>query len=515
MEQALEADSWKQSRLTWTFNSAFDLGDSTLRLAKRVSRLLLPTMSAKLRDCEEAKWRELCTRYLPIEDPDFTWRHSCRPSKNSPTQGWKIHISASILSATTIFESVASYLTSLGAFFKAPSTLDMLHQINSGTDYGYCQVGKFITIYTRSPEEARRLIPKLHRLTLGQPHPAIPFEESYRKNSCVFYRYGSFQILKVEGPHGQQLPAIRDPHGVLVPDNRYSESNRPSWVDPLFKTRVRSLERAHTDPKLSTYRIFQALKQRGKGGVYKAFNFNQNPPAICIVKEGRDGGETYWDGSDGRDFIRRERDVLKSLNDQGVRVPAIIDSFKIKRNEYLVTEFIAGRNLAEVLESRKNRLSVSQVLDYSIQLTNLLIQIHSAGWVWNDCKPENLIVTDNNTLIPVDFEGAYRGLPSTGRLWSTPAFGHSDPRKVLGHPTDIFALGTIIFFLLTARLHAMYPGLQISEFREGVPAGLSALVEDILNLKKQMELTRILRQLKTLATAKNEGKAYRASSVLL
>jgi hypothetical protein len=472
-------------------------------------------MSVKIRDCEEAKWRDLCTRYLPIEDPELSWRHSCRPSKTTPTQGWKIHISASILSANTIFETVAPYLTSLGAFFKAPSSLELLHQINAGTNFGYCQVGKFLTIYTRSPEEARRLIPKLHRLTLGQPHPSIPFEESYRENSCVFYRYGSFKILKVEGPNGQQLPAIRDPNGVLVPDNRYSDSNRPSWVDPLFKNHVRSSQRAHIDPKLSTYRIFQALKQRGKGGVYKAFDFNQNPPSICIVKEGRDCGETYWDGTDGRDFICRERDVLKSLHEQGVGVPGIIDSFKIKTNEYLVTEFIEGRNLAEILESRKTRLSVSQALDYSIQLTNLLIQIHSAGWVWNDCKPENLIVTTNDTLIPIDFEGAYCGLPSTGRLWATPAFGPSDPSKVLGYRTDIFGLGTIIFFLVTGRLHAMHPEKKISEFRKGVPAGLSVLVEDILNLKKQMELTTILRRLKTLAKAKHEGKAYRRFSVSL
>ena len=69
------------------------------------------------------EWQNLCTRYLPVIPEDSTWRFSRTVTADDPEQGWKIHVSATILSANKIFKKVAPFLHNLGILFKAPNSL--------------------------------------------------------------------------------------------------------------------------------------------------------------------------------------------------------------------------------------------------------------------------------------------------------------------------------------------------------------------------------------------------------
>lgn len=71
--------------------------------------------------CEQ--WREGCFRYLPVMEKDSIWRYSRLPSTNDPAQGWKLHISATILTANRVFARVAPFLQSYRALFKAPAVV--------------------------------------------------------------------------------------------------------------------------------------------------------------------------------------------------------------------------------------------------------------------------------------------------------------------------------------------------------------------------------------------------------
>lgn len=71
----------------------------------------------------EEKWQKLCKRYLPMELENSVWRFSRTITPDDPEQGWKIYISATILSADIIFEKVAPFLCHLGILFKAPGSL--------------------------------------------------------------------------------------------------------------------------------------------------------------------------------------------------------------------------------------------------------------------------------------------------------------------------------------------------------------------------------------------------------
>jgi serine/threonine protein kinase len=432
---------------------------------------------------ESGKWQLLCESYLPIVSEDSIWRYSRHNGPRDLPQGWKLHISATILNANNVFEAVAPLLRRSGILFKAPRSLTELARLNSGLDYGYSQVGKFITVYPRSVDEATKLVPRLHRLVRGMPAPAVPFDLKFKPNSPIYYRYGSFKNLEIRNPDGSRIPAIRDRKGKLVPDLRISETATPDWIAnpfPLTPLGKPSPERL----SLQSLVVIGALSQRGKGGVYKALDISVSPPRFCILKEGRRDGETGWDGRDGFARVKHEKKVLTSLRKAGIGVPHIYSSFSIGNNYYLVMEFIEGETLLSFLLRRQRRLPVAQATWFGLRLTELLSRVHAAGWAWRDCKPTNLILTREKGLRPIDFEGAARTGFRDPVPWSTRAFIHpSQLRQNTIAPQkydDSYSLGAVLYFLLSGRLPEAAALAPVETLRSRIPLSVVRLVAKLL-----------------------------------
>lgn len=436
-------------------------------------------------ELECLKWKKLSDRFLPVDSEDSIWRYSRASRKSDPDQGWKLHVSATIRSANKVFEAVAPYLRVRGVLFKAPRSLQELEKLNSGIYYGYSQVGKFITVYPRSAKQATSLARRLHLLSGKEPAPAVPFDFRFRSDSCIYYRYGSFQLIEIENPNGTRTPAMRDLQGNLIPDLRLAEKPHPAWVvNPFVNAEIEAKRLTEPGPLLTTFRAFQSLSQRGKGGVYKALDFSVQPPRLCLLKEGRGGGEVGWDGRDGHWLIENEEQVLTSLRATGMAVPAVYSSFALDGNFYLVTEFIEGETLQDFLSRQKRRLPLSRAMGFALQLAELLSQMHRAGWIWRDCKPANVIIARDGRLRPVDFEGACPIDGPDETVWSTPVFS---PRAVLdrtdathGQGADLYALGAVIYFLLSGRLPESANLVPVERVRKSVPRPVLDLVAELL-----------------------------------
>ncbi len=428
------------------------------------------------------RWQKLYSRYLPVTGKDSIWLYSRHPSANDPEQGWKLHVSATILSASDLFESVASFLQNHCALFKAPSSLQELGKINSGVEYGYSQIGKFITVYPQSDKEAVFFAENLNRLTRGIPAPIVPFDLRYNPGSCVYYRYGSFKSQEKENPDGTRIPAIVDPEGNFVPDFRDTDTAFPNWAANPFPSR--KPEPAESALK-KNFLVFRALVQRGKGGVYQALDLNANPPRLCLLKEGRRNGETCWDGDDGYRRIQNESRVLEVLHKAGVIVPKIYVAFESGENFYLATEFIAGDNFYEFLRKKRRRLSISKAIEFAIQISDLLTQIHSLGWSWRDCKPHNFIVTENNVLRPVDFEGACPINQLNLMPWSTPLFSRGELIEKISSQSsieaDLYALGVNIYFLFEGRLPEKTSHSTLEHTRRNLPPLVRSIIKNLLS----------------------------------
>ena len=413
-------------------------------MARLSSRLEQLNVSAR---ALRQEWQYLRDVYLPVRDPRSIWRLSRKHRRDDPSQGWKIHVSATILSACSIFRLVAPYLRRRGIMFKAPRSLAELHRLNTGIDYGFSQIGKFITIYPPSTDMAVVIASDLHRLTANFRGPVVPYDNRLRNNSCVYYRYGGFSKSTIMF-RGKEVEAIARPDGKLVQDRREPRTAVPPWlVDPFNPPPVL---RRTLGPLETNYRNYRALTQRGRGGVYYALDISSDRARPSIIKEGRRHGETDLLGRDGFDLIKQEARFLGSNAGKVAGLPRVITTFRADNCFYLVMEYIPGRTLQQMLAGQA-WMSFRRLLTYGLNVARIIAEIHDAGWAWLDCKPGNFLCQAGGKLRPVDFEGARR-LRSLD-LWPLRTTGYFRPewktRPPAPEQADLYMLGVSLAQLMT------------------------------------------------------------------
>lgn len=426
------------------------------------------------------RWSRLCDKYLPFRSESI-WCSSRLRKPDEPPQGWKLHISATVIQACDLFQAVAPFLTSRGVLFKAPESLKELVKINSGLDYGYCQVGKVFTIYPSTDEEAISLAHDLHNLTNEFIAITVPFDNQYRRNSSVFYRYGAFTgVLSYD--RNNLMPTIENSLGDSVVDDRYVAV--PEWLSDPFQADsdlAGNGQEVGETPLTTTYRVFAAITQRGKGGTYKAVDLGAGSPRLCVVKQGRRHGEVFWNNQDGYDLVEYEKNVLSTIGGAYQAVPRVYSSFESDGDFYLVIEYVEGKSLQDLIRFRTRRLPVRQILTIALGIGRIIAGIYKAGWVWNDCKPANLIVSKGNLLRPVDFENAY-ALDRSARFdWRSYGFSRSPKNESPRISPDWYAMGTVVYFLLTGVYYDAVAPVSISRLRKNVPTEVVELVESLLN----------------------------------
>jgi Lipopolysaccharide kinase (Kdo/WaaP) family len=417
------------------------------------------------------------TKHLPRSDGN--WSYSRPARADDPEQGWKLHISATILSAAEVFARAEPILRRKDALFKVPCRLELLRSLNSGLA-DFSQIGKFLTIYPRSNGEALELARELHRATHGLPGPRIPFDAQYRQKSLVYYRYGAFRRLVEDTPG-----FIRAPGGKRYRDKRAPGQAVPRWLeDPFQKSRQN-----HSKWRgLITHQLlaFKAKAQRGKGGVYEAMDLSVLPVRRVVIKEGRRHGETNWDGRDGHALIKHEARVLRELRKAGLPVPEIFQEFTKNGNRYLVLEQITGRPLLAVKRIQPANPSCRRAERILEQLGPMLSRMHAAGWTWRDCKPSHIFVW-RGTVRFIDFEGACR-IDQTGLLpWGSPDYtpppnrGHFSRRA--GTFEDDYALGVIAFQFLSGKFPPGSPRRRASIYKATrCPDSLRSRIESLLQV---------------------------------
>lgn len=157
----------------------------------------------------------------------------------------------------------------------------------------------------------------------------------------------------------------------------------------------------------------------------------------------------------------RERFVREAKAAARLKHPNILQIYGFSAPQdnvgYLATELIEGPTL-RTLDARDLRAYPELAAALVLIVARALRHAHEHGVVHRDIKPENIMVDRRGRPRLMDF-GLARLLDAstmtaTGSLMGSPA--HMAPEIVEGHPyderVDVFALGTVLYFLCTGRL---------------------------------------------------------------
>lgn len=225
--------------------------------------------------------------------------------------------------------------------------------------------------------------------------------------------------------------------------------------------------------QLGAYLIQRKIGEGGMAQVYKAYHARlRRDVAIKVILP------QVADKAGFRERFEREAQLVASLEHQ--HIVAVYDFGEIGNLTYLVMQYVGGGTLRDQLQGGRP-IQPRQATLCALQMARALHHAHLRGIVHRDVKPQNMLVSssDPNQLLLSDFGIAKLYLESrreailptiapgsAGNLASDPALTSADQmigtagymapeqinRKAVDARTDVYALGVVLFQMLTGQM---------------------------------------------------------------
>ena len=235
------------------------------------------------------------------------------------------------------------------------------------------------------------------------------------------------------------------------------------------------------------YELLELIGTGGMADVYKArcMLLNRNV-AIKILK----------------DEFKNDEEFLKRFNTEsqaaaGLSHNNIVSIYDVGTQgeiHYIVMEYVEGITLKAYLNEH-GPLPWDKAMDFATQIASALQHAHRKGIVHRDIKPQNILVTKDETLKVTDF-GIARAVSSVTMKVDDNSMGtahYCSPEQARGGYTDeksdIYSLGVVMYEMVTGRLpfeadssvtvalkHIQEEPVPPSEYVPDLPQG----VEDVI-----------------------------------
>jgi tRNA A-37 threonylcarbamoyl transferase component Bud32 len=251
---------------------------------------------------------------------------------------------------------------------------------------------------------------------------------------------------------------------------------------------------------LAGYEILEPLGEGGMGRVFKARHGRLNRVvALKVIRP-----EQLAKPDALRRFQREARAAARLAHPNVVQ---IYDAAEAEGTHFLVMEYVAGRDLADLVRTR-GPLPVALAGHYIRQVSLALQHAHERGLVHRDIKPANLLLSADGTQVKVLDMGVARflkpdetdspgaDLTRTGAVMGTPAYlapeQARDARQV-DIRGDIYSLGCTLYQLLSGQVpfrgeslaevvlgHQLLEPPPLTEIRADIPPALQAILRKMM-----------------------------------
>jgi serine/threonine-protein kinase len=203
--------------------------------------------------------------------------------------------------------------------------------------------------------------------------------------------------------------------------------------------------------KLEKYEIVEEIGHGGMATVYRAIDtVLDRPVALKVMHPHLRAAEEAR-----RRFHREARSVAR------LRHPRVLEIYDFSGERsteaYIAAELLTGPTLKHWREQQHDVLAEIAAC-FAIEIARALEAAHAAGIVHRDVKPENVLLHENRELKLTDFGIAdmidAQSMTATGQILGSP--GHMAPEQIEGKDcdarTDLFSLGTVLYYLATGNL---------------------------------------------------------------
>jgi len=206
-------------------------------------------------------------------------------------------------------------------------------------------------------------------------------------------------------------------------------------------------------------------------------------------------------------FVRRfQREALSASSLTNENIVEVYDVGEDNGEYYIVMEYVEGKHLKHLLKKR-GKLTIPEVVDIMLQVTNGLCVAHDSYIIHRDIKPQNIMILENGFVKLTDF-GIAVAMNSTQLTQTNSVMGsvhYLPPEQASGKGTtlqsDIYSLGILMYELLTGKLP--YRG------DNAVEIALKHLKEAIPSIRAELpDVPQSIENIIIRATAKNPKNRY-------
>lgn len=203
-------------------------------------------------------------------------------------------------------------------------------------------------------------------------------------------------------------------------------------------------------PKLSSFHVDHLIAEGGTAKVYWGIDLHTGFPVA--IKELKLRHLNNFEIK--KKFKEVETQLYLYMNHPNI--PKLVDFVEKKETGqlFLIMEYVEGVTLEQYIYGIIGLIPEKEALPIFLKVLDTIEYIHDNGILHLDIKSNNVILQANGEIKIIDLGIASRMSDSTSTGFGTPAYmpPEQSDRGKCGRYTDIFALGIMLFEMLTGRL---------------------------------------------------------------